>query len=730
MKLLTRRSKQLRRYKSGFIFQKDQSDCGVACLLSIINYHGGTSRLEYLREISGTTKHGTTMLGLYQAAQKIGFDIEGLETGMEYLKNMQEPCILHTIKNNRLQHYIIVYDFDGKNFIVGDPGEGVRKMPENELNDIWKSKALLKLTPNDSFEKKETIKSQKKHWLLRLLKEDMNLLIVIFFLGIVTSVLSLALPVFSQKLIDNILPNKNIEKLIIGVVLIGFILMSRNVLSYLMSRFVVTQGRDFNNRLINFFFNSLLFLPKSFFDNRKTGELVARMNDTRRIQETIIQIVGDILRNALLAIISCVIIFLYSSTLGLVLLGAFPLYFLAAYIYHNSIVSKQREVMTANALKTGNYVNSLEGIDTIKVANKESQYAQLNKRIYGTFQQKVYILGKLGINVQLLSDIIEVSISLTILVLSSFMVFSDQLMIGEVMAVLFITRNALPAIGNLAFANVRLQGARIAFDRMYEFTALRPEFQHSENSFKLQDVNIITIQNLSFRFPGRKKLLDSISLTLQKGKIVTLLGESGGGKSTFCNILQKFYKYEIGKIFVDRKELSNVNTPSWRSLLSTVPQDVQLFNGNLIDNISLNYSDQETTNKVLQFCRKYGFESYFMQFPQNYGTILGEEGVNISGGQKQLVALARALYHSPQVLILDEPTSAMDRNTENFVLNLLQNLKSEMIIFIVSHRIKLAHYSDYIYILENGKISAQGTQQELLNYDNLYSLSYRELVDI
>ena len=676
MKILNKRSRSLKKYKSGFILQKDQSDCGVACLLSIINYHGGTSRLEYLREISGTTKHGTTMLGLYQGAQKIGFDIEGLETNMEYLKKMQEPCILHTIKNNTLQHFVIVYDFDGRDFIIGDPGEGVRKMTEEELNGIWKSKALLKLTPNNSFEKKETTKSQKKHWL------------------------------------------------------IGFILMSRNVLSYLMSRFVISQGRDFNNRLINFFFNSLLFLPKSFFDNRKTGELVARMNDTRRIQETIIQIVGDILRNALLAIISCIIIFLYSSTLGLVLLAAFPLYFLAAYLYHNSIVSKQREVMAANAQKTGNYVNSLEGIDTIKVANKESQYAQLNKRIYGTFQQKIYILGKLGINVQLLSDIIEVSIILTILVLSAFMVFSDQLMIGEVMAVLFITRNALPAIGNLAFANVKLQGARIAFDRMYEFTALQPEFQHSVRPLKLQNVNTVAAQNLAFRFPGRKKLLNDISLTLQKGKIVTLLGESGGGKSTFCNILQKFYKYETGNIYVDRQELSNVDTPSWRSLLSTVPQDVQLFNGNLIDNISLNYSDQETTKKVLQFCNKYGFENYFMQFPQNYGTILGEEGVNISGGQKQLVALARALYHSPQILILDEPTSAMDRNTENFVLNLLQNLKSDMIIFIVSHRIKIAHYSDYIYILENGNISAQGTQHELLNYDNLYSLSYRELVNI
>ena len=730
MKILNKRSRALKKYKSGFIFQKDQSDCGVACLLSIINYHGGTSRLEYLREISGTTKHGTTMLGLYQGAQKIGFDIEGLETNMEYLKKMQEPCILHTIKNNTLQHYVIVYDFDGRYFIIGDPGEGVRKMTEEELNGIWKSKALLKLTPNKSFEKKETTKSQKKHWLIGLLKEDMNLLIVIFFLGIVTSLLSLALPVFSQKLIDNILPNKNVDKLIIGVVLIGFILMSRNILSYLMSRFVISQGKDFNNRLINFFFNSLLFLPKSFFDNRKTGELVARMNDTRRIQETIIQIVGDILRNALFAIISCIIIFLYSSTLGLVLLGAFPLYFLAAYLYHNSIVSKQREVMAANAQKTGNYVNSLEGIDTIKVANKESQYAQLNKRIYGTFQQKIYVLGKLGINVQLLSDIIEVSIVLTILVLSAFMVFSDQLMIGEVMAILFITRNALPAIGNLAFANVKLQGARIAFDRMYEFTALQPEFQHSERPRNSQNVNTITTQNLAFRFPGRKKLLNDVSLTLKEGKIVTLLGESGGGKSTFCNILQKFYKYETGNIYVDGQELSNVDTPSWRSFLSAVPQDVQLFNGNLIDNISLNYSDQETTKKVLQFCKKYGFENYFMQFPQNYGTILGEEGVNISGGQKQLVALARALYHSPQILILDEPTSAMDRNTENFVLNLLQNLKSDMIIFIVSHRIKIAHYSDYISILENGNISAQGTQHELLNYDNLYSLSYREIVNI
>ncbi len=717
----------LKKYRSGFVLQHDQSDCGVACLLNIIKYHGGTGKLENLREMSGTTKQGTSMLGLYQAAQQIGFDAEGLEANIEYLKTVEGPCILHVIKENRLQHYIIVYDFDGNNFIVGDPGIGVIKMGEAELQEIWQSKALLNLAPNNSFEKKETAKSHKKHWLIGLLKEDINLLIVIFVLGIVTSILSLALPVFSQQLIDTILPNKNTEKLIIGVVLIGFILVSRNILSYLMSTFVVTQGKEFNNRLINYFFNSLLYLPKSFFDNRKTGELVARMNDTRRIQDTIIQIVGDIVRNALLSIISCVIVFFYSNILGIILLALFPLYFLTAYIYHKPIVSKQQEVMSANAQKTGNYVNSLEGIDTIKIANKEQNFARLNKSIYGIFQEKIFSLGKLGISVQLLCDIIEVAITITVLIVSSFMVFSGSLMIGEVLAVLFILMNVLPAVGSLAFANVRLQGARIAFDRMYEFTGIQPEYHFSKTTKTINDTSRITIQELSFRFPGRRKLLHEISLTLNKGSMITLLGESGGGKSTLCNILQKFYSYENGNIYIDNIELQDIDTPSWRSLLSAVPQDVQLFNGTLIENICM-ADIQKEGNKVLQFCKKYGFEQYFIHFPQQYGTILGEEGVNISGGQKQLVALARALYHRPQVLILDEPTAAMDRNTENFVLKLLQQLKKNMIIFIVSHRIKFAHHSDYIYILEDGSISTHGTQKQLLKFDNLYSLSYRELV--
>lgn len=307
------------------------------------------------------------------------------------------------------------------------------------------------------------------------------------------------------------------------------------------------------------------------------------------------------------------------------------------------------------------------------------------------------------------------------------MVFSESLMIGELMAVLFIANNALPSIGSLAFSNLKLQGARIAFDRMHEFTSIKPEHDASESKKYLKNINHISIDKLSFRFPGRKKILNDISLRLQRGKMVTLLGESGGGKTTLCNILQKFYKNENGSIHVDNINFEAISITSWRSTICSMPQEIQLFNGSLVYNICLSDNQQEIS-KIFKFCKEYGFEQYFMKFPQQYGTLLGEEGVNISGGQKQLVALARALYQNPKILILDEPTSAMDRNTENFVLNLLQTLKKNMIIFIVSHRIKIANFSDYIYILENNTISAHGNREDLLEYDNLYSLSYRELI--
>lgn len=439
--------------------------------------------------------------------------------------------------------------------------------------------------------------------------------------------------------------------------------------------------------------------------------------------------IGELLKNFLLVIIGEIVLFVYSPMLGMLSLASLPIFGTISWRYHQRIVHGQQEVMAANAHKSANYVNSMQGIDTIKGNHKEIEFATLNRLIYGDFQEKIFSLGKVGISLQLMAEIASVLITVTLISAGSWMIIENSLTIGGLMAVLGISSSIFPAIVSLAFANISLQGAKVAFDRMYEFSSIRPEFDKeiNENKDLLKDITKVEVKGLSFRFPGRKQLLKEISLELRQGEMVALLGESGCGKTTFLNILQRFYDPEDGEIMVNGQLINRVAIPAWRKQTGVIPQDVSLFNGTLMENICLGASPEEML-QCIDFCVQTGLHRFFLEMPQNYGTLLGEQGINISGGQKQLVGLARALWRKPKLLILDEPTSAMDRNTENFVLDMLNTIKKDTCIIVVTHRIKIARFSDRIYILENGQIQAHGNHDKLLQTENLYSLSFNELV--
>jgi ATP-binding cassette subfamily B protein len=295
-------------------------------------------------------------------------------------------------------------------------------------------------------------------------------------------------------------------------------------------------------------------------------------------------------------------------------------------------------------------------------------------------------------------------------------------------ALLSMAGSVIPAANRLVVANIQIQEALVAFDRMFEFTSMEKEaMSSSANNLSSIISNEVKIQSVSFRFAGRRQILKDVTLQFKKGEMVALLGESGGGKSTLLQVIQKFYLPESGNIIAGGLDISNINAQKWRELIGSVPQDLKIFNGNLIYNITL--SDQpEDYQKAAVFCQEKGFDKYFQQFPQSYLTLLGEEGVNLSGGQKQLVVLARALFRHPQILLLDEATSAMDRKTENFILSLLQKAKNDMAILLVTHRIKTAQRCDKIYILEEGTIQASGSPQELMLSSNFFSDSYKEMV--
>jgi len=721
--------KSLEKY---WIQQHDQSDCGVACLASIIRFFGGDSSLEKLREESGTTKSGTTLLGLFQSAPKFGLTAEAYEADIPNLKKQADPCILHIVKENHLQHYVVCYGFDGDVFLISDPAEGVMVWSGEKLESLWKSKALLLVKKGEDFVTKDDTKKEKWSWIKHLAEEDVPILGVAAAIGLFIAVLGLSTAIFTQKLIDEFLPDEDTLKLFVGLGLLTFLLLARNGLSWIRQLFLIRQSRDFNNRMIQSFYGSLLRLPIPFFHNRKTGDLIARMNDTRRLQSTITYLIGDVIIDVLLVIAATGFIMFYSVPLGLFILISLPVFFLLTWKFHIPIREGQKDVMKAHALNESNYVDTIQGIAAIKENNREPFFSNLTKQVYGHFQNTIFDLGNVGIRFSFWADTANVLFIVGVLGWGSVMVLNGDILLGALIAVVQMSGQMIPSANRLALTNLQLQEARVAFDRMYEFTSLEPEYplngqQKDSHEFTF---NALSVRELSFRFPGRSQLLKGVSLNVKKGEMIGILGESGCGKTTLLHILKRFYQEESGEILVNEvQHLNQIPVPDWRCCIASVPQEIKIFNASLIQNICLNeISTPEEIEEVILFCREAGLEPLFESFPQGYATLLGEEGVNISGGQKQMVALARALYQKPQLLLLDEPTSAMDRETEKKVLHLLKKLRKEMAVIMVTHRVQSIKHADRIYILEKGEISTSGTPQSLMVADNLFSRAVQEMV--
>jgi ATP-binding cassette subfamily B protein len=700
--------------------QLDQSDCGVACLLSVIKFYNGNHSIEKLRELSGTTKQGTTLLGLYQSANSLGFTAAGFRGSISALKEHGEPVILQfSPVQNAPHHYVVCYEYDEqKGFLIGDPAKGIYTISEKELDQLWITKNCLILTPNENFvTTKETAKSQKKYF-LDLLKEDYKLLVFSVIIGVFVAALGMAMSIFSQKLIDDILPSHQINKLIVGIILLTVLLLARVGFMILRSFFLLQQSKDFNNRINNQFYSSLLHLPKPFFDTRKIGELVARLNDTGRIQGVIQTLTSGLVIDVLVSITSIVFLFLYSWEVAVISLVSLPIYFYIIYRSNKKIINAQMEVMQDYAFNESNYIASMQGIATIKNNNRQEIFAKVNESIFGNFQEKIFNLGKINIQLSWQAGLSSVVFLIGILIYTSMAVFNKEMKLGELMAILGISGSLLPSIASLALISIPINEAKIAFNRMFEFASIEKE---KENGVPIINFESITINNLSFRFAGRSELLSNINIDIQKGKLTAIVGESGSGKSTLGQILQRFYTFEKGEIIVNNQyNLSEIELESYRDRIGVIPQEITIFNGNVVVNILL--GKEENPENLLEFIQNYGFDTYFNQLPQGLATLLGEEGINLSGGQKQIIALARALYKKPQFLILDEATAAMDRNTEQFTIDLLQKVKKECAIFFISHRLNmLKNTADTIYIIENKTITASGNHQKLMETDNFYS---------
>ncbi len=711
------------------VFQHDTSDCGAACMVSAIGYFGGQTSGETIRKLSGTTSYGTTMLGLLQAAQKCGLDATGYEAGVNDIVGYDGVLILHVKPGPQLEHYVVCFGQEKGKFIIWDPSRGLENLSEDELDRLWDSKKCLGLRPNGAFKYKKLQKEQVLSWLKQIIHPDRSLLAASLAVGMIVSVLGLVMAVFTQKLIDTILPAKNINLLVISVVLVFILLTARILLNAVRQQVLVFQGKTFNIRVIDNFFGALMYLPQSFFDTRKTGDFVGRLNDTMRIQRVIAEFVSVYIIDLLVLLISVTALFFYCEVSAFITIITIPILFLLVYRWHKRIISAQHDVMAGYALSESNFIDSIQGISDLRSLGWQESFTGRNKKIYSDFQEKAYSLGRIKISLGILTGIAGTFYLASILLYISMQVLSTRMSEGELLAVLTISSSVVPSILNLSLIAIPVSEARVAVERMFEFSLTEPEGEEISGVTHLTGIKEISLEKVSFRYPGRPLLIKNIELSVNKGSITSLVGESGCGKSTLAGIMMRYFEPEEGSLSINGvNDARSIAHGEWRSAVGIVPQEIHIFNGTILQNLTSDLSEGGI-KELAAAITTLGLDKFIDAFPAGIMTRVGEDGINLSGGQRQLIGFIRALIRKPEILIIDEGTSNMDRSTETTIANLLVRLKKDMGILLISHRINLIReLSDRIYVMENSIITAQGTHSGLMKYDNLYKRYWDDFI--
>ena len=688
-------------YKKYFVSQHDQKDCGCACLKMILKYFGSDANLEHLKELSGTTSKGTSMLGLIQASEYFGIQAKAYQASIEDLKGLNKPCILHVEIENGY-HYITFFSFKNNKFIIADPSLGLKEYSEKQLLSIWKKVYLLTLKKLAHL-KKNKIKNKHFNWLLNIVKEDTSFYISAIFLGLVISFLSMVTLVFTEKLVDVILPSRDKILLYKSLATWVFLLLLIIALNFIRSIVLIKQAYRFNTRIITYFFNKLLLMPKVFFDSKRQGDMISRMNDTERLQQNIKTIIADSFIELAMLLMSFFFLMYYSVDVALLVMIAIPVLYVGSYIFNDKIKNLQHKMFVNYALTESNYIDSISGIETIKSFTKEKEFSKKNITIYAKFQKYVAKLQLTGIKQVALTNLCGTLISISGIVYAIILVFNHSIQTGDMIAIISLILMLIESINSIVQLNFDVYESKIALERMFDFVERSKAVDKTEvthNSI-LRDVESILIKDVSFAYPGQDYLIENATVRLEKGKITMLIGKSGSGKSTIIQLLLKFYKVSSGFITINTTiNFESISASSWREKVAYVPQNIKIFNTNLLDNISLDNNVIE--DDIILFCKEYGFDTYFSKFQDSYWTILGEEGINVSGGEKQLIALARAIFSKPKVLLLDEVSASMDEDTEIFVLNVLAKLKNDMLTLFITHKMKLVKdFSDIVSIIDN-----------------------------
>lgn len=536
----------------------------------------------------------------------------------------------------------------------------------------------------------------------------------------------LVYPMITRNIMNEVVPNKDSRMLIVFAVTLLLIFIVKAGLNYFMQYWGHVVGVRMQADMRSYVFTHLQKLPNSYFNDNKSGVIMSRIiNDLMEVSELAHHGPEDLFVSLVMLIGSFLILLGINVPLTLIIFAILPFIILYAVTQRKRMSKAFMDTRVKTGDVNATLENSIAGMRVTKsFCTEKEELEKFNETndIFRHAREGAYkVMAEYFSGMFLFIDILN----LVVLIVAGYFTYMNYINLGDFAAYLLYVNLFIQPIRKLINFTEQYQNGMTGFERFSEIINEETE-KEAKNPIELKDVKgNIEIENVSFTYEDDNEVFKNLSLSVEAGKTVALVGPSGGGKTTLCNLIPRFFDFEEGDIKIDGISVKDVSLNSLRSNIGVVAQDVFLFTGTIKENIIIGKSGA-TDKEVIDACKKARIHDFIMTLPNGYDTYVGERGIKLSGGQKQRISIARIFLKNPPIMILDEATSALDNVTEQEIQKSLEELGKDRTNLVVAHRLSTIQSADEIIVLTQNGIEERGTHKELIEKGGVYSKLHRK----